>query len=238
MSILKLAVNVQESEVNGESSRASLTSSVYLQLRGDLIAGKFAPETRLAIKELQERYGTGSTPIREVLTRLSAEGFVVQIDQRGFRVPAFSLNELSDLTRTRVLVNEIAFREAIAAATDADDEAMIVAHFRLSRIPHDMPGQPGVLNPEAEQAHRRFHRALIAPCRLQSLLDFEEKLFERATRYRVLAASKAKNPDVDQEHRDIMEAVLKRDVAEAIKCANSHITKTYDIAVAALRSNA
>ncbi|MEG8220483.1 GntR family transcriptional regulator [Sphingomonas sp. HH69] len=213
----------------------SLTASVYLQLRADLLSGKFLPNTRLAIKMLQERYGTGSSPIREVLSRLTAEGFVVQIDQRGFRVPAFCADELEELTRGRCLLNEIIFREAIASANDADDEAIIVAHFRLTRTPHDLPGSPGTLNPESEEAHFRFHRALTAPCRLKTLLDFEEKLFERSTRYRVLAESQVRSTEA--EHHAIMNAVLDRNTNLAIKLSNDHIMETASIAAAHLRSH-
>lgn len=212
---------------------SSLTATVYLQLRADLLSGKFLPNARLAIKMLQERYGTGSSPIREVLNRLTAEGFVVQIDQRGFRVPAFCVDELSELTRSRCLLNEIIFREAIASATDADDEAIIVAHFRLTRTPHDLPGSPGTLNPESEEAHRRFHRALAAPCRLKSLLDFEEKLFERSTRYRVLAETQSRGTST--EHQNIMNAVLDRNTELAIKLSNEHIMHTAEIATEQLK---
>nr|WP_284276860.1 FCD domain-containing protein [Sphingobium jiangsuense] len=167
--------------------------------------------------------------LREVLNRLSAEGFVQQIDQKGFRVPKFSQKKLKDMIRSRCLLNEIIFREAIENATDSTDEAVIVAHFRLSRTPKMLDGSESTLNPEIEVAHRHFHQALIAACGSRWLTDFNDRLFDLTTRYRALVAPR--HSKIEEEHRQIMEAVLDRDVERAVTLSNAHITKILDLAL-------
>ena len=62
---------------------ATLASSAYRAIKDDIIGGVLAPREWLRIDALRERYGTGASPIREALNRLSAEGLVLQQDQRG-----------------------------------------------------------------------------------------------------------------------------------------------------------
>lgn len=231
MAELSLVVNGQDQQQDGNFP--SLTTSVYHSLRADLMSGVFPSGVRLGIRVLQERYGTGATPIREVLNRLTAEGFVQQIDQKGFRVPRFSHHELAELIRARCLLNEIIFREVIANSNDSTDEAMIVALFRLTRA-SKVAEKYDPSNSTVEEAHKHFHQTLIAPCRSPWLIGFSERLFDLTTRYRVLAAPKQADPDED--HRLIMEAILDRDVERAVNLNNIHVQNVGYLAEASLNS--
>lgn len=205
----------------------TLTSSVEQQIRRDLLSAAFLPGQRLAIDILRERYGTGASPVREALSRLSAEGLVVQLDQRGFRVPAVSVDELNELTRTRSLLNEITLREAIARGGSDYEEGIVLALHRLSATPMQDPGEPTRINPEWEQRHQLFHASLIAACGSRWLIDFDATLFEQSARYRSLSArATSTKRDTQKEHEEIARAVLARDATEAIRLLNRHIEHT------------
>jgi GntR family carbon starvation induced transcriptional regulator len=204
----------------------TLASSVEERLRRDLISAVFMPGEKLAIDVLRQRYNAGASPVREALNRLSAEGWVLQSDQRGFRVPPVSVDLLEELTRTRCLLNEITLREAIARADEGTDEAIVVALHRLTRTPTRVSEDPKRINPEWEERHRAFHTSLIAACGSRWLIDFNATLFEQAARYRALAAQSKASRDVQKEHKAIADAVIARDVSEAVRLANAHITHT------------
>jgi DNA-binding GntR family transcriptional regulator len=153
----------------GHRVATTLASSIEERLRRDLISAAFMPGEKLAIDVLRERYGTGASPVREALNRLSAEGWVLLSDQRGFRVPSVSVDQLEELTRARCLLNEITLREAIARADGENDEAIVVALHRLSRTPSRAPDDPKQINPEWEARHRAFH---ACACRNQIRADW------------------------------------------------------------------
>ncbi len=62
---------------------------------------------------LRERYGAGASPLREALNRLSAEGFVMQQDQRGFVVADIDEADLAEFIFTRCALNEIMLPAAL-----------------------------------------------------------------------------------------------------------------------------
>ncbi|HLZ65176.1 MAG TPA: FCD domain-containing protein [Aliidongia sp.] len=209
------------------SGAGTLASTAYGQLRQEILAGDQVPGSRLHIKQLCERLGIGLSPMREALNRLSAEGLVRQIDQRGFRVAPLDLEDLRDLTRMRCWLNEAALRAAIAAGDAAWEEGLIVAHHRLMRAPRAAERGGGQRSQAWEAAHREFHAALIAGCGSRRMLEQCDALFDAADRYRQVSriASADQRDDAD-EHAAIMEATLRRDADTAVALLTRHMQRT------------
>jgi DNA-binding GntR family transcriptional regulator len=198
-------------------------------LHREIVIGQLLPGARLRIEELRDRYGVGSSPIREALNRLSAEELVIAQDQKGFRVAEVSLDDLRELTRTRCLVNQITLPEAIANGDQAWEEAIVLEFHRLSRIKHPLADAES--QESWDRQHRIFHDALIAACGSRWLRQFAGKLFDYAERYRKLSNALAAFPlrDADAEHRAIMEAVINRQTETAVELLNAHALTTAEI---------
>jgi DNA-binding GntR family transcriptional regulator len=213
--------------VHGTATRAT---SVYDQLRTDLLGGVLEPGSKLAIEALAERYEASATPLREALNRLVADGLVERREQRGFVVAGISADDLAEITRTRCWLEEIALRESIAAHTTAWEEALVLAHHRLARTPRSLASDRFVDNPEWEPLHRDFHRALIAGCGSRWLLGFCEQLADQHHRYRRLSAPRAfAKRGVKTEHQQLMEAAIDGRADEAVALLRSHFERTAKI---------
>lgn len=65
----------------------TLTDRAYGSLREDILNGVLAPGVRLRLDPLKARYGMGASPLREALSRLAGDGFVIAEGRRGFSVP-------------------------------------------------------------------------------------------------------------------------------------------------------
>lgn len=206
----------------------TLTDLVYSQVREDILGGKLAPGLKLRVEHLKARYNMGASPIREALSRLTGDSLVSAEGRRGFRVADVSLAELWDITELRVLLETRALRLAIEAGND-DWEADVLASFhRLSkldaRLAEQQPGE------EWEARHRDFHNSLVAASASPWLLDFRGILFEQSERYRRLAlAQSAAERAVADEHREIMQATLDRDIDAACSRLADHVRKTAEI---------
>ncbi|MFT4097270.1 MAG: FCD domain-containing protein [Rhodoblastus sp.] len=206
----------------------TFASVAYARLRGEIISGQFAGGEKLRVRQLCERYGFGISPVREALNRLSSDGLVVQSDLHGFRVAALSLEDLQELTRTRAWLNDRALRESIEHGDAAWEEAIVIAHHRLSRTKRWL-GEDAAdgVNPEWEAAHRVFHTSLIAGCRSRWLIGYCEQLFDMADRYRHMSRTatsrRTRGPD---EHRLIMEATVARNSDLAVSRLIEHFEKT------------
>jgi GntR family carbon starvation induced transcriptional regulator len=211
------------------SSTRSLTSLAFERLREDILRGCLAPSERLRIQALSERYQIGATAIREALSRLTTDGLVDAEDQRGFTVAAVSREELLDLTQTRVQVEQMALRMAVAHG-DVEWESQVLSSFhRLSRI------QIAPVTAEAvaawSLAHRQFHEALLAGCGSPWTLRLCRLLYDQTERYRNLSVpgGQERGRDLGKEHKVLMEAALARDADALCSLIEAHFRETTNI---------
>ena len=210
-----------------DPTRATTATAVYQRIKGDILDGRLAPGLKLRIEFVSARYGIGSSPIREALSRLSSEGIVVRHEQRGFCVAPISLDELREITKTRCWLETVALRETIANANPHWEDALVVAYHRLSRTNRFLIDTDSTLNPAWEEQHAIFHEALIANCGSSLLRRYCRDLRDQSYRYRMLAAP-SKPPGGEIQHKAIFEAAIARDVERAVELLNSHyqITQT------------
>ena len=167
--------------------------------------------------------------ITDVLARLTAEGFTVLDDHRGFSVASLSLSELRDITANRKLCEGEALRLSIERG-DGEWEARIVAtHHLLARVPQGRDDMPSVIRHDWDERHAAFHQALISACGSPILLDTCLRLFGHAGRYRRVSVSlSGLQRDVEAEHRQLMELALARDGQGAVAALHAHYQRTAD----------
>jgi GntR family transcriptional regulator, carbon starvation induced regulator len=205
----------------------TVTTLVVERLRADILGVKFQPGEKLLFRALRARYGVGTSPLREALTRLAADGFVVLEDQRGFRVAPVSRADLEDVTMLRQQLETAALSQAIANGDEEWEVKVMAAFHRLSKLPEHEPGDAYIMNPQWARRHEEFHEALASACGSPRLLQFRKMLFDQSERYRRLSKVYGAQPrDVLAEHKAIMDATLSRDTSLATALLAEHLGRT------------
>jgi DNA-binding GntR family transcriptional regulator len=83
---------------------APLHERVYVELRQALMSGKFAPGQKLTSRKLAAALGTSDMPVRAAISRLTAEGGLVQRSNGTFIVPRISRAAFKELMELRALL--------------------------------------------------------------------------------------------------------------------------------------
>lgn len=213
----------------------TLNASVLTQMRADIVACRLMPNERLRFETLRERYGMGTSPIREALMRLEAEGLVELEHNKGFRVAEVSHENLVDLMRTRIEIETIALRWSLEKGGVEWEADLLSAFHRLSRQTKIDPSKPEAISEAWSREHAAFHTALVAACGAPTLLTIRARLFEQADRYVALSImSDAPLRDDVGENKQLMRAALSRDVDRTLELNGAHITRTLDKVAASL----
>ena len=221
------------------ASNKTVSEQAFQVLRQDVLSGRHAPETKLKLDALQSLYGFSSSPLREALNRLVQEGLVKADERKGFRVTPISPTDLADITKMRLMLDIPALTESIQTGDDAWEAEIVAAFHRLEKIETRLPQGPVVLDAEWSQRHRDFHFSLIAACPSERQLAWSMSLFDQAERYRHFAArNRTVSKKKDEEHRSLMNAVLKRDVPTATMLLAEHISSTQANVMAAFKKQA
>jgi len=210
----------------GERQAATLTQSVYAQLRSDILSGRMRPGEKIRAAAVRKRFNTAGSPVREALNRLLSEGFVALEEQKGFRVAPVSARELQELVKTRCWIDGLAIRQSIERFDLQWEENLILALHHLSRAHRSETGQAGTSDWEVR--HKDFHLALIAGCGSRWIERISAQLFDAAERYRLLALEQVLERDELQEHRDLVDACINRDADRAINLLDHHYRQTFE----------
>ncbi|MFB9867020.1 GntR family transcriptional regulator [Vreelandella sulfidaeris] len=203
------------------------SSRVFDHLRKDLVGGRFVAGEKLAINALKEQYQVGLSPLREALNKLAAYGLLIQENQRGFRVPRLSRDELDDITQMRLEMEGMALERAIEHGDSLWEADLLAAAHRLKRITINVDNVD-----EWEHLHTQFHRTLVAPCGSVWLLRFIEQLHDQFDRYRRLGPKMPTiRQELDEQHHQLVELALQRDAKVARELMDDHIRKSYEVAL-------
>ena len=218
-----------------ETMPKTMTDSVYHQIREAIIQGKHAPETKLKIEQLKKTYGVGATPIREALSRLSSDGFVITEGQRGFKSAPISIKDLQDVTDLRVMLENKALAKSIEQGDDNWESRVVAAFYQLTKAEKNKA--PDNLD-SWEQRNREFHEALISACTSDWLIRFYRVLYDQHKRYRNISITSSseinKGRDLHAEHQRIYDAAIARDVETACAESENHIRKTATVSLKVL----
>ncbi|ABM07158.1 GntR family transcriptional regulator [Paenarthrobacter aurescens] len=104
----------------------------YSALREDIIEWRLRPGTVLAEVEQSERLGVSRTPVREALSRLTAEGLTTAAGGRGVVVTDISLDSIDELFELR---ETLEVRAAALAAQRGEPGIFAELHAQLVLAP-------------------------------------------------------------------------------------------------------
>lgn len=207
----------------GSVARSLIELTVH-RLRRDILEGRLASGSRLAVAHLKGSYEVSGGTMREALSLLVSEGLAQAEAQRGFRVAPMSLADMEDLTRTRVLVECEALRQSVRLGGDEWQAEVTSTFNRLSRIHPRTVKNPGIWFERWERCNRDFHEALLSACPSQWSRRFRAVLYLHMERYRRLTANHhSPARDVHAEHQALHDAALARDEALCASLLKLHI---------------
>ena len=150
---------------------------------------------------------------------------MVSQGQRGFRVAPVSLEDLADITETRVMLECSALRQSIALGDDAWEAELTAAFHRLTRAEERLA--EGNNREQWEERNRIFHEVLIAACPSRWTKHFLSILYHQAERYRHLSLRRSEGTRrLHDEHAALFEAAMARDADTATRLLGEHIRLT------------
>jgi DNA-binding GntR family transcriptional regulator len=106
----------------------TMAAKLYQQLREAIMSGRVAPGQPLLLRGVAEAVGSSTMPVRGALTRLQAEGALVDGPGRALMVPPMTLELIEELRDVRVAIEGCVAARAAARMTDAHLSAVQQIH--------------------------------------------------------------------------------------------------------------
>jgi DNA-binding GntR family transcriptional regulator len=211
----------------------SKTNETYQVLRNAILWGELPAGSRLRTNLLTKEYDISLGALREALSRLSAEGLTQAEAHRGYVVTPITAEDVEDLARVRTAIETQCLVWAIEKGTLDWESNIVAATHRLLNSAREIEQGGGAAS--WTQAHSDYHAALVGGCGSPRLLQIRNSLYEQSERHRRLELSIPHNRNADAEHRLLAEAAIARDIPRATRLMHSHINRTTEFIVRALK---
>ena len=214
-------------EVSDAGGVPSARDRVYQWVRDEIIrgtppAGRFLDEVWVS-----ELVGTSRTPVREAFHRLNSEKFIDLLPRRGAQVRSVTSRELEEVYASRRLIEGHAARELCLAdagapaalaglADEMEDAAREQDWFTVARL------------------DRAFHRSIVEAHGNSVLTELYDALRSRQQRVavRALQIRPQRVPEIDRQHRAIVDALVRNDVDGVAALLDEHLRPIPEITAA------
>jgi DNA-binding GntR family transcriptional regulator len=191
---------------------------VYQRLRDAIAAGELQRQDRIGLRELAQMLGVSTTPVREALRRLEAEGLVVVERGSGIRIQHLSPNAIREIVEMRARLETMVMEEAMSHLTEAD----------IGRAGDILDQADAASDPDEWSAlNLEFHGALYERTEFRRALSIVKTLWVAPEPYlRLYVQDPANLRTSQQEHRDLLTAVRRHDMPAVLAEVEKHIRRT------------
>jgi len=198
-----------------------LSKKVYRILKARIIKGDLTEGGKLFEVKIAEQLGVSRTPIREALKGLAAEGLVKMTPNQGVVVTNVSIEDLQEVLQVRRVLEGLA--TSMAAEKIHPEEIA-----KLEKIIKKMSMIISKPNPDVvaySELNAQFHNRILIACGNKRLMKICNNLSSSDHRFRI--RSLRNNPErlkySLKEHREILEALKRRDSEQAGRLSQRHI---------------
>lgn len=195
----------------------SLREHVHEELRQAIISGRFKTGAKLNERQLAADLGTSTSPLKEALRQLEAEGLVRTESRRGSYV-TFSPRQAEEMTLARAALESIIARQAAKHAPEERFNGLraVIEEMRVAVGSGDVQ--------ELIRLNEKFHDAIheASGCDYLRRLQNAQRTYDHAARVTVLSREDVRRISF-LEHEAIMEAIVARNEDEAERLMRQHI---------------
>ena len=206
-----------------DSNLLSLEERVFVTLEEDILTGKLKRGDSLGEKILSERLGVSRTPVRSALARLSEEGLVESVANKGSVVIGITKEDIVDIYHIRMRLEGLA---SLIAASKITDEGLaeLLESVELSEFYIKKNNTEKLKELDSE-----FHEAIYRATGNKPLCKTLSELHRKIKTYRKLSLTVPGRLECSvAEHREIYEAIASGNGELADTLTSLHVKRALD----------
>lgn len=201
-------------------NRVRLSQTVFSRLSRAIIAGDFAPGSRVSEPTLSTMLGVSRAPIREALIELELRG-LVEFDPTGHtRIPALTPQDLEEIYVVRLMLDPVAAGLA-AERGKPDDFAALEANITATKSAQTLA--------DVSRLDADFHDRIVRAAGNRRLLLCWNSLRDQFALWltqmqlRQDAVTHRARQDTVESHRALLDVIRSGDAQKASEQARRHI---------------
>ncbi len=206
-----------------DSKSSSLEQMVFSKIEEEILTGELAPGTALGEVSLSKRLGVSRTPLRAALHRLSEEGLVEIVANKGATVVGINISDLIDIYKIRERLEGLASSLAAKRISDEEiaelTETLELAEFYVNKNDTE----------HIKELDTLFHSIIYKASGSRFLSMTLSELHRKIKSYRKRSLDvPGRLLNTISEHREILEAIKNGEAEKADELTSLHIQRALD----------
>ncbi|MBX3061392.1 MAG: GntR family transcriptional regulator [Anaerolineae bacterium] len=185
-------------------------------IREAILRGELEPGDRLLQEELAERFNTSSTPVREALRELEAEGILQHSPYRGVQIAEVRLEDVREIYMIRGVLEAMATRLAVPYLNSAH-----ISRLREMQARTETHISAGEFK-ELRKLNYEFHMLIYLSAGMPQLLKIIKSLWTKFP-WDTLHVLPGRAVVSAREHIQIIQAIEDQDPKAAGQAMQAHI---------------
>ena len=206
--------------MNTKLTNRPLSEDVAERLRQQIFAHELEPGSWLDEQSLALAFGISRTPMREAIKVLASEGLVTTKMNKGAYVTEVDRHDLEQIFSVLSLLEGQTARETAIKATEKELTCLDDLHHRLEKAAADRDIE------QFFEINVKFHEMIqeIAGNKwMNGVIDDLRKVLKLQRRDSLTRSGRLLSSLV--EHREILQAILKRDPSAAEEAMRQHLAR-------------
>ena len=188
----------------------------------DLALGhRFRPGEVIKARPLAQELGVSLPTARAALDTLCRDGMLNRLPRRGWQIAPIKLDEVRTMFTVRRTLEPMVLEKLFTRIDNRAIEEMLIETEQM------IAGFDQATRVERMHAEHRFHQRLIEMADDQVLSEVLQPLVRKMIV--VVNVTHGLSHSVFPEHKRILEAILRRDKAEAIKCLERDLADPLEV---------
>jgi DNA-binding GntR family transcriptional regulator len=192
------------------------SNAIYFALRQAIIEQALEPGAKLPEDAIGERFGVSRTIVRHALGRLASEGLAELRPNRGASVAKPTWDEALDIFEIRVTIERMVVQRLADSLSKAQISSL-TAHVDQEEKARGGPEQRSI------RLATEFHILLAEMTGSSALTQYVTQLASRCGLILALYSRPHSSECAVNEHRDIIEALIRGDHAKASEAMDQHL---------------
>lgn len=200
------------------TSGKTLSQTISEQLAEEIVMHRFQPGERLDEQSIATRFNVSRSPVRDALRHLATTRLVEYLPRRGFSVATMAVSELDDLFEASGEIEALCTKLCALRAAPSEQKRIEYVHLQAMEAAQRKDAKAYAdLNEE-------FHSLIYAGARNRTLEDMARGLRQRLApfRSRLFYVTDNRFERSNEEHGEIVAAILANDGAAAARAMSSH----------------
>lgn len=195
-----------------------LNQKAYRVLKRAIIRGDLTPNSKLILTEIAKSLGISNTPIREAINKLSSEGFVKIIPNKGIIVKEVNIDDLQEILQVRAFLDGLIGKLASKKTTDKEIRDMMEI---INKMEYAVKRDDRLTYNDLDI---QFHDFLLNITENNKLKEIYNNLIIHLYKFRIRTLSIPNRMNLSfKEHRDIALAIKERNPDKADKLSQIHV---------------